>query len=175
MKKPYLLLPALLLAGCRSEQLALQAPPAASAVAVAPAPVAPEAEPAALSAATVSLKLPVQPVAQLGRQRHASRVVSPVATAGPMVPTASPWPTTARPRQLARLLRRPHTTHGAAESGLEGIGVFAIVVVLALLAGLGALVSLIPGVSFLGGVGLAVAGLLVIGLLFKLLSGHKKK
>jgi hypothetical protein len=47
--------------------------------------------------------------------------------------------------------------------------------VLGLLAGLGALVSLIPGIGFFGGVGLAAAGLLVLFLLYSLLSGGKKK
>jgi len=75
-------------------------------------------------------------------------------------------------------LLRQHATAGpahTAESGLGGIGLFVIAVVLGLLAGLGALVSLIPGISFFGGVGLAAAGLLVLFLLYSLLSGGKKK
>ena len=81
-------------------------------------------------------------------------------------------------RLLPKHLLRQHATSGpahTAESGLGGIGFFVIAVVLGLLAGLGALVSLIPGISFFGGVGLAAAGLVVLFLLYSLLSGGKKK
>ncbi len=70
-----------------------------------------------------------------------------------------------------RLRAAPHAT---AEAGLGRTVLFIVGVVLAVLAGLAALVSLIPGVSFWGGLGLAVGGLLVLGLIYKLFSGKKK-
>ncbi len=95
------------------------------------------------------------------------------ASADPTVATVTTLPQ-AQPRHLPRLLR-PRATHGAAESGLGNIGLFFIGVVLAILAGLAALFALIPGVSFWGGVGLAVGALVVLYLLYSLVSGGKKK
>jgi uncharacterized membrane protein YdfJ with MMPL/SSD domain len=78
-------------------------------------------------------------------------------------------------KQLAHRLRQRRSTEGAAESGLGGIGLFVIGVVLALLAGLGALVNVIFSVGFFTGVGYAAAGLVVLFLLYSLFSGGKKK
>ena len=88
-----------------------------------------------------------------------------------------------RASRLAALRRwqhlgRPHATAGparTAESGLGGIGLFFIAVLLGVLAGLGALVSVIFGTGFFAGVGFAAAGLVVLLLLYLLLSGGKKK
>jgi len=102
------------------------------------------------------------------RLAAALKALPPTALATLAVPTRAS-------RQLSQRLGRRHTTEGAAENGLGGIGLFAIGVVLALLAGLGALFALIPGVSFFGGVGLAVGALVVLFLLYSLVSGGKKK
>jgi O-antigen/teichoic acid export membrane protein len=72
-------------------------------------------------------------------------------------------------------LGRRHATEGAAENGLGRVALFFIGVTLALLAGLAALFALIPGVSFWGGLGLAVGALVVLFLLYSLVSGGKKK
>jgi hypothetical protein len=174
MRKTLFLVPALLLAGCRGEQVAFQfqpapatsvalAPPAAaSSAAISPAPVAPVAS--APVEALPSLARPVRP----RRLAAALKALPPTALATLAAPTRAS-------RQLSQHLGRRHTTEGAAESGLGGIGFFAIGVVLALLAGLGALFALIPGVSFFGGVGLAVGALVVLFLLYSLVSGGKKK
>jgi len=87
------------------------------------------------------------------------------------------------PRRISQLaalrhLGRQRATAGparTAESGLGGIGLFFIAVLLGVLAGLGALVSVIFGTGFFAGVGFAAAGLVVLFLLYSLLSGGKKK
>jgi hypothetical protein len=94
------------------------------------------------------------------------RALAPLAVAKLATPLA---------KQLAHKLQRQRPTEGAAENGLGRVALFFIGVVLAVLAGLAALVSLIPGVSFWGGLGLAAAGLVVIFLLYSLFSGGKKK
>jgi uncharacterized membrane protein YdfJ with MMPL/SSD domain len=83
----------------------------------------------------------------------------------------------ARPvaKRLAQRLQQRRSTEGAAESGLGSIGLFVIGVVLAILAGLGALVNVVFGVGFFTGVGYAAAGLVVLFLLYSLFSGGKKK
>lgn len=175
MRNLFLLAPALLLAGCHSQQVAFQFQPAPPSVALAPTPT--PAEPAAsprveareLAVATAS---PAKPVKRL-RPRHVAAALKAL----PPTTLATLATTTLAQRPLPRQLPvgRRHTTEGAAESGLGGIGLFVIGVVLALLAGLGALIALIPGVSFLGGVGLAAAALVVLFLLYSLVSGGKKK
>ena len=175
MRNLFILVPALLLAGCHSQQVAFQFQPAPSSVAITPAPAS--AEPAAspriegseLAVATAS---PAKPAKRLRpRQVAAAIKLLPPATVATLAgPTLAQRPL---PRHLH--LGRRHATEGAAESGLGGIGLFVIGVVLALLAGLGALAALIPGVSFLGGVGLAAAALVVLFLLYSLVSGGKKK
>jgi len=91
------------------------------------------------------------------------------------VADARPAPAAPSRRLTRALLRRPPATEGAAEAGLGRTVLFIVGVVLGVLAGLAALLSLLPGVSFWGGLGLAVGWLLGLGLLYKLLSGGKKK
>jgi small-conductance mechanosensitive channel len=95
-----------------------------------------------------------------------ARTLAPLATAKLAAPVA---------KQLARRFQRQRPTEGTAENGLGRVALFFIGVVLAVLAGLAALVSLIPGVSFWGGLGLVAAGLVVLFLLYSLFSGGKKK
>ncbi|QKG57998.1 hypothetical protein GKZ68_16050 [Hymenobacter sp. BRD128] len=174
MRKPLVLVPALLLAGCHSQQVAFQfqpAPSTAVAVAAPPAPNAPLAKPLAeASISPVVAASPAKPARRL-RPRHlvAALKALPPATLAQVVA-----PTLAEPPQPRHPSRR-HTTEGAAESGLGNIGLFVIGVVLAILAGLAALFALIPGVSFWGGLGLAVGALVVLFLLYSLVSGGKKK
>ena len=164
-----------LLAGCQSSRPAFLFAPAAPyaattrpalAVPVAAAPVA--ALPAApAQASTKGSPVARQPGPGLRRARVAAPAAAPVVLATVVPAGAEAAPAVAH---------RPHrATARTAENGLGGIALFFIGVALALLAGLGALVALIPGVSFLGGVGLAAAGLLVIFLLYSLLSGGGKK
>lgn len=177
MRKPLWLAPALLLAGCRSEQLVFQTPPTTSTPVVA---AAPRVLTDTALMATVAVARPLAPAA--------SRAVptSPAAAAQP----AAPLPHHAKAKlpalikilitkpvakQMAHRLRQRRSTEGAAESGLGGIGLFVIGVVLALLAGLGALVNVIFSVGFFTGVGYAAAGLVVLFLLYSLFSGGKKK
>ena len=180
MRKPLWLAPALLLAGCRSEQLVLQTQSATSAPIVSTAPrvlldstfTATVAAPRPLGAASTAASLPApatlsvapRPVAPLPRQKAVLQLpaLSKLLIAKPVA------------KQLAHRLRS-RSTEGAAESGLGGIGFFVIGVVLALLAGLGALVNLIFSVGFFTGVGYAAAGLVVLFLLYSLFSGGKGK
>ena len=149
-----------------------------------PAPyrAAPALTPSAGPSAAATAAVPTAPAAvgaaptpHLNRRlvRLAAVLPTPaVAAADPTVATgAAPAPTQ---RHLPRLLRQ-RATHGTAENGLAGVALFFIGVALAAVAGLGALVALLPGVSFWGGVGLAVAALLVLFLLYGLVSGGKKK
>ena len=176
MKKFLWLAPVLLLAGCRSEQLVLQVSPATSelvaatnsgiladtalmATVVAARPTAALAEPA-----------PQQPAPQL---RHLPSSPSPAKTALPALAKAFSVKPVAK--RLAQRLQQRHPTEGAAENGLGNIGLFAIGVVLAVLAGLAALVNLIFGVGFFTAVGYTAAGLVVLFLLYSLFSGGKKK
>ena len=180
MRKPLWLAPALLLAGCRSEQLVFQTPPTASTPVVA---AAPRVLTDTTLMATVAVARPLAPAAPA-----APRAVptSPAAAAQPAAPL--PYHTKVKlpaltkilitkpvAKQLAHRLRQLRSTEGAAESGLGGIGLFVIGVVLALLAGLGALVNVIFSVGFFTGVGYAAAGLVVLFLLYSLFSGGKKK
>lgn len=142
--------------------------------------------PAATHAAGTPAALrPGRPVAG---QKPAAR--PPRATAPQALPAAAPEALAApvalapaAPKALAgklllHRLTRQRATAGpahATENGLGGIALFFIGVVLALLAGLGALVSLIFGTGFFTGVGFAAAGLVVLFLLYKLLSGGGKK
>ncbi|NML67570.1 hypothetical protein HHL22_20405 [Hymenobacter sp. RP-2-7] len=93
-------------------------------------------------------------------------------------PAAAPSRLAGAGRWVLRPLLRQRATAGPAhttENGLGGIALFFLAVVLGLLAGLGALVSVIFGTGFFTGVGFAAAGLLVLFLLYSLLSGGKKK
>lgn len=129
-------------------------------------PIAPSPGPA---------RLPKRPVAALV-------ALAPLPLAPETLPMPAPIATPSRLAWASRMVRRPllrqRATAGPArttESGLGGIGLFFIAVVLGLLAGLGALVSVIFGTGFFTGVGFAAAGLVVLFLLYSLLSGGKKK
>lgn len=78
-------------------------------------------------------------------------------------------------KKLAHRLRRARPTEGAAENGLGRVALFFIGVVLAVLAGLAALVNLIFSVGFFTALGYTAAGLVVLFLLYSLFSGGKKK
>ena len=174
MRKP-LFLACLVLASCRSEQVAFQfqpgtayaAPLAGKAMPV-PASLSanitlaqdsPDAAIPAPDASTASARSP-QP---LRPTKRLAQWLPPLAQAGAPVLAV---------RQLARL-RRP-TTEGVAEAGLGRVALFFIGVTLAVLAGLAALVNVIFGVGFFTALGYTAAGLVVLGLLYLLLSGHKK-
>ncbi len=180
MRKLLLLAPVLLLASCHSEQVVLQShSPVSEPIATAPAVALdstltatvvvhrPEATaaPAATAAPLAATKLQTQP-AQQSRLAGGLRPLSRLATA-----------TIARPmaRHLAHRIQRQRTTEGAAESGLGNIALFFIVALLAVLAGLAALVNVIFSVGFFTALGYTAAGLVVLFLLYSLLSGGKKK
>lgn len=181
MRKILCVVPALLLASCHSQQVAFQFQPApATAVPVAaPTGVSPEitvvaaapaASPAASATATPTL-------AQRPRLRQRQVVAALHALPSGTLATLATTAPASQHQQLAQRLPhlRRHTTEGAAENGLGRVALFFIGVTLALLAGLAALFALIPGVSFWGGVGLAVGALVVLFLLYSLVSGGKKK
>jgi hypothetical protein len=175
MKKLLCVVPALLLAGCHSQQVAFQFQPAtATSVATATLPATeelPVTSPAEATAAPVVAASPIKPAKRLRpRQLVAAFKALPPSTLARLASTTL----AKRPQHLGRR----HTTEGAAENGLGAIGLFVIGVVLSILAGLaglGALLALIPGVSFWGGLGLAAAALVVLFLLYSLVSGGKKK
>ena len=173
MRKIFVLAPALLLAGCRSEQVAFPFQRAASAPVAAPRASA-TASTLDTTALVVAPAAPMVAATRAGRPALPPRRVRVAARLLALPPLA-----TARPRQLARQaarhLGRRHPTEGAAENGLGSIGLFFIGVVLGILAGLAALVNVIFGVGFFTGLGYAAAGLVVLGLLYLLLSGGKKK
>ena len=177
MNKAYLLLPALVLAGCQSQRLAFgPMPPPTLAAPVPASPIDSATALVVLRASSVA-GLPVaQPLPkQAPARRHRPAPAPAIALSEATVAVAPVVP--ARPRLLQRLALRQMATAGPAhttESGLGRTVLFILAVVLALVAGLAALFALIPGVSFWGGLGLAVGALVVIGLLFKLLSGGKK-
>ncbi|MGI4760983.1 MAG: hypothetical protein ACRYF0_09775 [Janthinobacterium lividum] len=175
MRKLLCLVPALLLAGCHSQQVAFQFQPApATSVPVASAPASPEitivaAAPTPATAAP-GAKLLAKPTQRLRPRRLASALKALPQSA--LVTLATPAKAS---QQLASHLGRRPATEGAAENGLGRVALFFIGVVLAVVAGLAALLALIPGVSFWGGLGLAVAALVVVFLLYSLVSGGKKK
>lgn len=182
MRKLLCVVPALLLASCHSQQVAFQFQPAPATsvpVAAAPAAVSPEitvaaaTEPVAAPVADATTPAPKPAKRLRPRQLVAALKALPPSTLATLATAAPPHAS----QQLAQRLPhvRRHTTEGAAESGLGGIGLFVITVVLGLLAGLAALFALIPGVSFWGGLGLAAGALVVLFLLYSLVSGGKKK
>ncbi|WP_223653204.1 hypothetical protein [Hymenobacter psoromatis] len=173
MRKIVWLVPALLLAGCRSEQVAFQFRPAAAPLAVsggvgavAVAPPAPAATPTPYPAieAEAMVVAPATPVPPAAPRRPALAARLARVAVMPVMQT----------QRLARHLGRRHATEGAAESGLGGIALFFIGIALAVVVGLGALVNVIFSVGFFTGVGYAAAGLVVLALLYSLLSGGKK-
>jgi len=176
MKKPLWLVPALLLAGCRSEQVAFQFQPAPASSYAAGAPLA--SSPPALAAAPASAAPQPAPAnspdAQAARALRPRRLAAALHTLPPATLAALAAPTRAAQR-LPQHLHRRHATEGAAESGLGRVALFFIGVVLAVLAGLAALVNLIFSVGFFTALGYTAAGLVVLALLYMLLSGGKKK
>jgi hypothetical protein len=179
MRKLLCVVPALLLASCHSQQVAFQFQPApATSVPVAAAPAATSPEITVVGAAPAASTAAAGTIATSKLTKHlrprqivaALRALPPgtLATLATAAPASQP--------QAQRLphLRR-HTTEGAAENGLGRVALFFIAVALGLVAGLAALLALIPGVSFWGGLGLAVAALVVLFLLYSLVSGGKKK
>jgi hypothetical protein len=174
MRKPLWLVPALLLAGCRSEQLVLSPPAAASQ----PTAAAPSFLADTTLTATVAATRPALPAAAPAgntlRPAHYSprRASTPKLALPPVTKLFIAAPVAKR---LAQHLRQRRPTGGVAESGLGQIGFFAIGVVLGLLAGLAALVNVIFGVGFFTALGYTAAGLVVLVLLYSLFSGGKKK
>jgi hypothetical protein len=178
MRKLFLLVPALLLAGCRGEQVAFQFQPA-------PATSVPVAAPAAVASTQVATTAealgaenpaasqpitPLKPAKQLRPRRLAAALRAlPQSTLATLAAPAR------ASQQLTQHIGRRHATEGAAENGLGRVALFFIGVTLAVLAGIAALFALIPGVSFWGGLGLAAGALVVLFLLYSLLSGGKKK
>ncbi len=176
MRKILVLAPALLLAGCHSAQVVTRPATLVSG----PLAAAPVAALDSSLTATVATTLPAASAEQVAAAPAVTRpeqqqiphlapktqLRAPLATAKLAAPLA---------KRLVHKLQRQQPTEGAAENGLGRVALFFIGVVLAVLAGLAALVSLIPGVSFWGGLGLAAAGLVVIFLLYSLFSGGKKK
>jgi hypothetical protein len=177
MRKPLWLAPALLLAGCRSEQLVFQTPPTASTPVVA---AAPRVLTDTTLMATVAVARPLAPAAPAAPRAVLASPEVATQPAAPLPPhhTKAKLPALSKilitkpvAKQLAHRLRQRRSTEGAAESGLGGIGLFVIGVV----TGLGALVNVIFSVGFFTGVGYAAAGLVVLFLLYSLFSGGKKK
>jgi hypothetical protein len=182
MRKLLCVVPALLLASCHSQQVAFQFQPAPATsvpVAATPAGASPEitvVAPAEFATSPVATGTPAapQPARRLRPRQLAAALQALPPSALATLATAAP--ATAGPHLAQRLPHlRQHATGGAAESGLGRVALFFIAVALGIVAGLGALLALIPGVSFWGGVGLAVAALVVLFLLYNLLSGGKKK
>ncbi len=172
MRKALFLVPALLLAGCRGEQVAFQFQPA-PATSVALAPTIPVTSSAAILsepvAAGASVAAQPSPTKQLRARRLAHTFNALPGNTLTMIAT----PMLAS-RQLSQHLRRRHATEGAAENGLGRVALFFIAVVLGVLAGLAALVNLIFSVGFFTALGYTAAGLVVLFLLYSLLSSKKK-
>ncbi|RZL12297.1 MAG: hypothetical protein EOO62_11340 [Hymenobacter sp.] len=173
MKRTLFLVPALLLAGCRGEQVAFQFQPApATSVTMAPTiPVTSSAAaPSTQALAPVAVAAAPKPAVQLRSRRLVATLNALPAKA--LNTLAAP---TLASRQLSQHLLRRHTTEGAAENGLGRVALFFIAVALGVLAGLAALVNLIFSVGFFTALGYTAAGLVVLFLLYSLLSGGKKK
>lgn len=180
MRKLLCVVPALLLASCHSQQVAFQFQPAPATsvlVAATPAGVSPEITVVAATS-TSPVAIGPAPAPQPAQRLRSRRLVATLQELPPntlaTLATAAPAPAGQPLAQRLPRLRR-HATEGTAENGLGRVALFFIAVALGVVAGLGALLALIPGVSFWGGVGLAVAALVVLFLLYNLLSGGKKK
>lgn len=176
-----------LLASCRSEQVAFQfatpvgAGPGALARTPRPAPpVAPEtpaaAAPAPATTAAAGAPATVAAAGAPTRQRLSQSVRSQARQLLALRSLARPALALEAPAQL-----RPHRraagalahTQRTAEAGLGRVALFFIGVVLAVLAGLAALVNLIFGVGFFTALAYTAAGLVVLYLLYQLLSPKK--
>ena len=178
MRKLLCVVPALLLASCHSQQVAFQfqPAPATSVPVAAPTTVSPEltvvgaAMPAETAAASAATPVPKPAQRLRPRQLAAALKLLPPSTLATLASAAAP---ASPPIMQRRPHLRRHATEGVAENGLGRVALFFIGVALAVVAGLAALLALIPGVSFWGGLGLAVAALVVLFLLYSLVS-HKK-
>ncbi|RZK19537.1 MAG: hypothetical protein EOO56_13995 [Hymenobacter sp.] len=173
MRKLLLLAPVLLLASCHSAQVALKpqatvSEPLATSVPALPLDSTLGATVVAARPATATAPLPAQRSQPPQRLQRAS----PLPALVRLAKTATVAPATQR---LTQRLQRQRPTTGAAENGLGHIALFFIGVVLAVLAGLAALVNVIFGVGFFTALGYTAAGLVVLALLYLLLSGGKKK
>jgi hypothetical protein len=177
MRKLLLLAPVLLLASCHSTHVALQPKSAAAEPITVTTPTLPfdstktatvvATRPASASAPT---PLPAtQPLPPVGRSQRTS-VLRPIARLATAANIATPVA-----KRLAHHLQRQRPTEGVAENGLGGVALFFIGVVLAVLAGLAALVNLIFSVGFFTALGYTAAGLVVLFLLYSLFSKGKKK
>jgi uncharacterized membrane protein len=178
MRKLFLLVPALLLAGCRGEQVAFQFQPAAATsvpMATIPAVAGSQANatPAALATENQAAGQPTTPT-KPAKKLHPRRLATAL-KALPQSTLATLAAPTRASQQLAQHIGRRHATEGAAESGLGRVALFFIGVTLAVLAGLAALVNLIFSVGFFTALGYTAAGLVVLFILYSLLSGGKKK
>jgi hypothetical protein len=179
MRKLLVLAPALLLAGCYSAQVVTR-------------PTTPVAEPVVTTAPAAALDSSLTATVTTSRPAVASPVAAaPVAATHPQAQPATPLRpakighaiprlaalniATPIAKQLAHKLQRQRPTEGAAENGLGRVALFFIGVVLAVLAGLAALVNLIFGVGFFTALGYTAAGLVVLFLLYSLFSKGKKK
>ncbi|TDN36189.1 hypothetical protein E4631_07960 [Hymenobacter sp. UV11] len=173
------LLAGFMASSCQSSRpsFSFQPAPYRAATAVAPRVSTTLADSAALPAAPVAEAVVVgaAPTPHPGAQRLVTVLprLQTAALTDPTLATTTTLPQ-AQLRHWPRLLRQ-QATHGAAENGLGRVALFFIGVALAIVAGLAALFALIPGVSFWGGVGLAVGALVVLYLLYSLVSGGKKK
>jgi hypothetical protein len=178
MRKILWLAPALLLASCHGAQVALQ-PTAATSEPITAAPAAVPID-SVLTATVVAHRPAVEathptampPAAQptlRAQKPSTARLLSPLAG---LVKATIAAPVA---KQLAHRLQRQRPTEGVAESGLGRVALFFIGIVLAVLAGLAALVNLIFGVGFFTALGYTAAGLVVLFLLYSLFSGGKKK
>jgi len=178
MRKLFLLVPALLLAGCRGEQVAFQFQPApATSVPVAARPaIASTLTTVVPAAATIENPTASQPATLLKptKQLRPRRLAAALKALPPSTLATLAAPARAS-QQLTQHLGRRHATEGAAESGLGRVALFFIGVTLAVLAGLAALVNLIFSVGFFTALGYTAAGLVVLFILYSLLSGGKKK
>jgi hypothetical protein len=174
--KKLLFLAGVVLAGCRSEQVAFQFQPGASSQAM--AHVAMPTDPALAAEVRVApaVAAPASSLPPLQRRSHPQRQEQRVTTVASslLLPATTPQ-RTAKQRLLPHFLPKQRATSGAAESGLGRVALFFIGVVLGLLAGLAALVNVIFGVGFFTALGYTAAGLVVLFLLYKLFSGGKKK
>jgi hypothetical protein len=174
--KKLLFLAGMVLAGCRSEQVAFPFQPGASAQVLAPAAVpidptlAAEVRVAPASVApTGSPLLPQRPSQPRSQEQRVTTLASRT-----LLPAATPQRAVGQ-HLLPHLLPRQRATSGAAENGLGRVALFFIGVVLAVLAGLAALVNVIFGVGFFTALGYTAASLVVLYLLYKIFSGGKKK
>ncbi|MDJ0367359.1 hypothetical protein QMK33_19595 [Hymenobacter sp. H14-R3] len=174
MRRIVFLVPALLLAGCRGEQVVFQFQQA-PATSVAMAPEIPVTTSATAFPAPTETVAPATVAAspKPTRQLRPHRLADAINTLPTKALSTLSVPTQAS-RQLSQHLRRRHATEGAAENGLGRVALFFIGVILGVLAGLAALVNLIFSVGFFTALGYTAAGLVVLFLLYSLLSGGKK-